>query len=57
MLHMFSFLVLSFIEMPDIGNHVDHIHSLAILIPHSKIGSISTLMELNGTLIAQPPSQ
>lgn len=38
--------------MQKIGKYGDHTFSFSILIAESKFGSVSTLMELNGTVIA-----
>lgn len=39
-------------DMQKVGKYGDHTLSSSILIAESKFGSVSTLMELNGTVIA-----
>lgn len=51
----FSVLILfdrSSFDRQKIGKYGDHTLSFSILIAESKFGSVSTLMELNGTVIA-----
>lgn len=39
-------------DMQEVGKYGDHTLSFSILMSESKFGSVSTLMELNGTVIA-----